>query len=432
MVHSVTLVCRDNEQRCIVPCSDRETKNLVDNERSYFAAIAPATRGVLSDDQGQEDMTEEHEKKPGFFRRLFKKDRLQEPEREERAPEPIPVSEAKAEGLEPTPPEPIAEERAEPEHAEVEEKRGFLKLFSGLRKTRKGLIRSLDEALLGQKRLDENVLARLEEILVRADIGVQTSYQLLESVNERIKRRELDDPEKVIAHLKSMVKEMLSQVEEPLRVGYSSEPFVVMVVGVNGSGKTTTIAKIAARHKEAGRKVLLVAGDTFRAAAVEQLQIWADRVGCGIVKGKEKADPSSIVFEALERANKEGVELVLVDTAGRLHTRVPLMEELKKVHRTIGRKVPGAPQETLLVIDASMGQNAILQAKTFNEAVPITGVALTKLDGTSKGGVILGISNELKIPIRFVGVGEKMDDLRDFHAGEFAEALFASEDISTA
>lgn len=374
-------------------------------------------------------MSEEKERKSGLFRRLFKRERPEEEKPEEAAPEtsvphaPQPVE------VEETFPEPMVGEEAEPEQSvEAERKRGFFKLFSGLKKTRQGLIQSLDEALLGQKQLDEQMVARLEEILVRADIGVKTAYDLLESVNERIKRRELDDPRKVIAHLKAMVKEMLADVEAPLRVGYASEPFVVMVLGVNGSGKTTTIAKIAARHQEAGRKVLMVAGDTFRAAAVEQLQVWADRVGCPLVKGKEKADPSSVVFEAMDRSLKEDFELVLVDTAGRLHTRVPLMEELKKVHRTIGRKISGAPQETLLVIDSSMGQNAILQARTFNEVIPVTGVALTKLDGTSKGGVILGISNELKIPIRYVGVGEKMDDLRDFNAGDFAEALFASED----
>jgi fused signal recognition particle receptor len=234
----------------------------------------------------------------------------------------------------------------------------------------------------------------------------------------------------VIHHLKALTKEMLSEVEAPLRVGYGTEPFVVMVVGVNGSGKTTTIAKIAARHKAAGRKVLLAAADTFRAAAVEQLEIWADRVGCEIVRGKEKADPSSVAFEALEKALKEDFDLVLVDTAGRLHTRVPLMDELKKVQRTLGKKLSTAPHETLLVIDASMGQNAILQARTFNEAVPVTGIALTKLDGTAKGGVVLGMSNELKIPIRFIGIGEKMDDLREFNAGDFVEALFTDVDVS--
>jgi len=390
-------------------------------------AFQPAVSRVVSRNKGE--MSEETGSKAGLFRRLFRKERPEGEQPGEAVPESS-VTQAPEPGeAEQTLPETITSEEAEPEQtAEAERKRGFFKLFSGLTKTRKSFVKSLDETLLGHKQLDDQMVVRLEEILVRADIGVKTAYDLLESVNERIKRRELDDPQKVIAHLKAMVKEMLAEVEAPLRVGYASEPFVVMVLGVNGSGKTTTIAKIAARHQEAGRKVLMVAGDTFRAAAVEQLQIWADRVGCPLVKGKEKADPSSVVFEAMDRSLKEDFELVLVDTAGRLHTRVPLMEELKKVHRTIGRKISGAPQETLLVIDSSMGQNAIIQARTFSEVIPVTGVALTKLDGTSKGGVILGISNELKIPIRYVGVGEKMDDLRDFNAGDFAEALFASED----
>ncbi len=311
-----------------------------------------------------------------------------------------------------------------------EEKAGFFKLTKGLTKTRKGFLGGLDEVLLGKRELDDQMVARLEEVLITADIGVKTAYELFESVTDRIKRREIHDPEMVVHHLKALMKEKLSEVEAPLRVGYGSEPFVIMVVGVNGSGKTTTIAKIAARHKAAGRKVLLAAGDTFRAAAVEQLEIWANRVGCSIVKGKEKADPSSVAFEAVERALQEDFEIVLVDTAGRLHTRVPLMDELKKVRRTLSKKLQSAPHETLLVIDASMGQNAILQAKTFNEAVPLTGVALTKLDGTAKGGVVVGMSNELKIPIRFIGIGEKIDDLREFNADEFVEALFTGVDIS--
>lgn len=370
---------------------------------------------------GIQRMNDEKGGKGGLFSRLFRRDKIDEASVLERPT------------LEEQPGERPGEtyELAEIEAAGTEEKRGFLKLFSGLTKTRKGLIRSLDEVFLGQKQLDEKMIAELEEVLVKADIGVKTAYQLLDTLTERVKRRELDDPQKVVEQLKGLVKEMLSEVESPLRVGYGSEPFVVMLLGVNGSGKTTTIAKIAARHQAAGRKVMMVAADTFRAAAVEQLQIWADRVGCLFVRGKDKADPSSVTFDALERAVREEVELVLVDTAGRLHTRIPLMEELKKVHRTIAKKLRGAPHETLLVIDASMGQNAILQARSFNEAIPVTGVALTKLDGTSKGGVILGISNELKIPIRFVGVGEKMDDLRDFQASEFAEALFASEDAES-
>jgi fused signal recognition particle receptor len=265
----------------------------------------------------------------------------------------------------------------------------------------------------------------LEAALVKADIGVRTAYHLLEGVQERVKRKEMSDPDMVKTHLEKMVARILEDVEGPMRVGYGSEPFVAMVIGVNGSGKTTTIAKIAKRHKDAGRRVIMVAGDTFRAAAVEQLEIWGERIGCPVIKGKEKADPSSVVYEAMEAAITENADLVLVDTAGRLHTRDPLMEQLKKIKRTMTKKMDSAPHETLLVIDASMGQNAILQAKTFNEAIPVTGLALTKLDGTAKGGVLVGIANELKIPVRYIGIGEKAQDLKDFNAHQFAKALFA-------
>ncbi len=364
-------------------------------------------------------MTEEKSSKGGFFRRLFKKDKP-----EEQASLAVPEAVEPAPALDPILfPEPALQEEA------AEHEVGLVKLKAGLKKTRRGFLGGLDEVFLGKRQLDDQVVTRLEEVLIRADIGVKTAYELLESVTDRVKRRELSDPEAVVGHLKNLITDMLSEVEAPLRVGYGMEPFVVMVVGVNGSGKTTTIAKIAARHTAAGRKVLVVAGDTFRAAAVEQLQIWADRVGCAIVKGKEKADPSSVAFEAMETALANDIELVLVDTAGRLHTRVPLMEELKKVRRTLAKKIEGSPHETLLVIDSSMGQNAILQARTFNEAIPITGVALTKLDGTAKGGVVVGMSNELKIPVRFVGVGEQMDDLREFSARDYAEALFSGLDL---
>jgi fused signal recognition particle receptor len=366
-------------------------------------------------------MSEEKSKKPGFFRRLFGKD---EPvvEDQELAPQPAPVTEEPSE-----PQEVAAAEAGVDEEPVAEEKRGFFKLQVGLKKTRGKFLQNLDQVFLGKREIDEQMLGRLEEMLVTADIGVKTAYTLLEGLSERVKRREVDNPEALVVHLKAMIREMLAVVEAPLRVGYGGEPFVVMVVGVNGSGKTTTIAKIAARHRDAGRKVLMVAGDTFRAAAVDQLEIWGERIGCPVVRGKDKADPSSVAFEGMERALAEDMELVLVDTAGRLHTRVPLVEELKKVQRTLAKKLPGAPHETLLVIDSSMGQNAILQARTFNDAVPVTGIALTKLDGTARGGVILGISNELQIPVRYVGVGEKRDDLRDFNATQFADALFYAE-----
>ncbi len=376
------------------------------------------------------DMSEE-KKKTGIFGRLFKRNRFEENKAEEVVIEDAILKEPETEPKEIEAFDSLEDSKEEvPEELskEEEEAKEFVRLKTGLTKTRKGFLKNLDEIFLGKRELDEKTLNSLEEALVRADIGVQTSYELLDKVTERVKRREIDDPQKVIRHIKEMIRESLEEVEAPLRVGYGTEPFVVMVIGVNGSGKTTTIAKMAARHKAANRKVMMVAGDTFRAAAVEQLQIWGDRIGCEVVKGKPQADPSSVAFEAIERAIKEDFELVLVDTAGRLHTRVPLMEELKKVRRILGKKIPSSPHETLLVIDSSMGQNAILQARTFNEAIPVTGVALTKLDGTSKGGVVVGISKELKIPIRFIGIGEKMDDLRDFNARQFAEALFFSDE----
>lgn len=370
-------------------------------------------------------MTEEETKKSGFFSRMFKRDKRIE----EKSQEPTETqAETRLEVADEDRPEKAVLER--PNRVEpIKEETSKFRLRSGLKKTRETFIRSLDQVFGGKKQLDDQMVARLEEVLVRADIGVKTSYELLDSVTDRIKRKQLGDPQMVVNHLKDLITEMLLEVEAPLRVGYGAEPFVIMTVGVNGSGKTTTIAKIAARHAAAGRKVFMVAGDTFRAAAVEQIEIWAQRVGCTVIKGKEKADPSSVVFEAMEMALEENAEIVLIDTAGRLHTRVPLMEELKKVRRTIEKKLPQAPQETLLVIDASMGQNAILQARTFNEAIPVTGLALTKLDGTSKGGVLVGISNELKLPVRYIGIGEKMDDLRDFSARDFAEALFADPDV---
>ncbi|MDQ1286284.1 MAG: fused signal recognition particle receptor [Thermodesulfobacteriota bacterium] len=368
----------------------------------------------------------EEKKRTGFLGRLFKRTRPGDKPQEKD----VLNEEEYLQEDETKPPEETESDQkiVESKLEDQDEAKNLLRLKTGLTKTRKGFLKSLDGIFVGKRELDEQVLSRLEEVLLRADIGVQTSYELLEQVTERVKRREIDDPAKVIKHIRDMVRQSLEQVESPLRVGYGTEPFVVMVIGVNGSGKTTTIAKIAARHKAANRKVMLVAGDTFRAAAVEQLQIWGDRIGCDVVKGKPQADPSSIVFEAMDRAIKDDFELVLVDTAGRLHTRIPLMEELKKVRRTLGKRIPSAPHETLLVIDSSMGQNAILQARTFNEAIPVTGIAMTKLDGTSKGGVIVGISKELKIPIRFVGIGEKMDDLRDFNARHFAEAMLSVDE----
>ena len=284
------------------------------------------------------------------------------------------------------------------------------------------------------KELDDSTLAELEEILFSADVGVRTATRLLDSVRERLKRRELSDVTRVKAALREEVERILSLGVAPGESGHgglpdlpagAAQPQVVMVVGVNGTGKTTTVGKLAARLKQSGKSALLGAGDTFRAAAGEQLDVWAERAGVPIVRGKNGADPGAVLFDAVARAKAEGIQVVLCDTAGRLHTKANLMEQLKRVERTLEKAHPGAPHEILLVVDATTGQNAIAQARQFHEALGVTGFVLAKLDGTAKGGVIIGICDELKIPVRYVGVGEKLSDLKPFDPHEFVEALFS-------
>jgi fused signal recognition particle receptor len=301
-------------------------------------------------------------------------------------------------------------------------------LAAGLEKTRGGFMARLNALFTGGAVVDDAVLANLEEVLFTADIGVKTATNLLENARERVKRKEVSDPEKLKAALRSEITRIVSLDGRQDGVATlavdGSKPWVIMVVGVNGSGKTTTVGKLAAKLQAAGRTVLLGAGDTFRAAAGEQLEVWASRVNAPIVRGKEGTDPASVCFEAVQRGIAEGVDVVICDTAGRLHTKAPLMEELKKVKRVIGKAAAGAPHEVLLVLDATNGQNAIAQARQFHDALGVTGIALTKLDGTAKGGVIIGICDELKIPVRFVGVGETVADLKPFAPREFVNALF--------
>jgi fused signal recognition particle receptor len=303
-------------------------------------------------------------------------------------------------------------------------------LAAGLEKTRVGFMARLNSLFSGGRLVDDAVLADLEEVLFTADIGVRTATRLLESARERVRKKELSDPDRLKAVLREEIARILAVHDtgrtagaSPLAIG-AARPWVVMVVGVNGSGKTTTVGKLAQKHRGAGHSVLLGAGDTFRAAAGEQLEIWAQRVGAPIVRGKDGADPAAVCFEAVERGRETGAEVVLCDTAGRLHTKTPLMEELKKVKRVIGKACEGAPHEVLLVLDATNGQNAIAQARQFHEALGVTGIALTKLDGTAKGGVIIGICDELRLPVRWVGVGETAADLKAFSPAEFVEALF--------
>jgi fused signal recognition particle receptor len=301
----------------------------------------------------------------------------------------------------------------------------FEKLKEGLSKTRQGFVEKIDHLLTGRGAVDQDLLDELEGVLFSADLGVKTSGQLIEGVRKGLKRGDLQEAEKVKDFIRQEILRILQTGEKPLSIDFSqTKPFLFMVVGVNGVGKTTTIAKIAHHYSSQGKKVLIGAADTFRAAAVEQLEVWAKRVGADLIKQSKGSDPSAVAFDSVHAARARGMDLVFIDTAGRLHTKVNLMEELKKVKRIIAREHPGAPHEILLVLDATTGQNAISQATLFHEAIGVTGIALTKLDGTAKGGIIIGITDELKIPIRYIGVGEGMDDLREFNASEFVQALF--------
>ncbi|MFO7738449.1 MAG: signal recognition particle-docking protein FtsY [Desulfatiglandaceae bacterium] len=305
------------------------------------------------------------------------------------------------------------------------EKKGFLKrLRKGLSKTRATLTGRLDRLFLGKKEISEDLLEELEEILFTSDIGVASTHELIESLQAQLARKELKNPEALRNALRDHILAFLEAPPPKRPLPGPGEPLVIMVVGVNGVGKTTTIGKAAHRYVSQGKNVLLVAADTFRAAAVEQLSIWGERVGADVIKQKTGADPSAVVFDAIAAARSRQSDVVFIDTAGRLHTKINLMEELEKIHRVVGRKLPGAPHEVWLILDATTGQNAISQAEMFNKILGITGIILTKLDGTAKGGIVVGISRQLGIPITYVGIGEKIDDLRPFNAIEFVQAIF--------
>ena len=316
------------------------------------------------------------------------------------------------------------ERRERDDKSPVPDKGLFQRLRQGLSKTRSTLTGRLDRLFLGKKEITDELLEELEEILFTSDIGVATTQQLIHSVQEKVHRKELKDPEKLKDVLRDHMLNLLDvpPVEHPMPA--PEEPLVIMVIGVNGVGKTTTIGKSAQRFRAQGKQVMLVAADTFRAAAVEQLSVWGERVGVTVIKQDTGADPSAVVFDALTAAVSRKADLVLIDTAGRLHTKTNLMEELEKIHRVTGRKLPGAPHEVWLVLDATTGQNAISQAEIFHKALGVTDIILTKLDGTAKGGIVVGISRQLGIPIKYIGIGEKVDDLRPFDASDFVRAIF--------
>ena len=298
----------------------------------------------------------------------------------------------------------------------------FEKLKTGLTKTRDALTKNLDNLIFGKRVIDKELFDELEELLISADMGPQFTYDLIDDVKQRVNRNELKNVQEIKNVLQERMTAILQKTDKPMTIP-QGKPFIIMAIGVNGSGKTTTIGKLANLLKSNGHEIMLVAADTFRAAAVEQLEVWGSRVGAPVVKQKTNADPAAVVFDAMAKIKAGFTGVVIVDTAGRLHTRVNLMEELKKIKKIINKELPGLSPEILLVLDATTGQNAVIQAKIFKEEIGATGIVLTKLDGTSKGGVVVRIAGELALPVRYIGVGEGLDDLRVFDSGNFTKAL---------
>ena len=297
----------------------------------------------------------------------------------------------------------------------------FSKIKEGLKKTRKAVMGQIDSMLKSFTKIDEELFEELEELLVMGDVGVPTAQKICDELRVRVKKQGITDPAEINGLLEEIITEMLSGGEE---LDISTSPSIILVIGVNGVGKTTTIGKLAKQLSNQGKRVLLAAADTFRAAAIDQLDIWAQRSGCEIIKQKEGSDPAAVIFDAIAAAKARGCDVIICDTAGRLHNKKHLMDELAKINRVIDRELPDAAKEKLLVLDATTGQNAVNQAEQFRQATGITGIVLTKLDGTAKGGVVLAIKDGLGIPVKYIGVGEQIDDLQPFNAEDFARALF--------
>ena len=316
--------------------------------------------------------------------------------------------------------EQLTEERVEePKEAKVSL---FERLKQGLSKAKQGITDRVDQVLKSYTKVDDELIEEIEEILITADVGVETTMDIIDKLTDAIKTKKITDPQDVKGELKLIIEEILTNDNSTLDVRHS--PSIIVMVGVNGVGKTTTIGKLAARYKKEGKKVLIAAGDTFRAAAIDQLEVWSNRSGVDIIKHQEGADPGAVIFDSIKAAKARNTDLLICDTAGRLHNKSNLMNELSKVFKIIDREYPEAKREVLLVVDATTGQNAVSQAKSFKQVCDITGIVLTKLDGTAKGGVVLAVKSEVDVPVKLIGVGEKMEDLQDFDAKAFSEALF--------
>ncbi len=309
----------------------------------------------------------------------------------------------------------------------------FNKLKEGLAKTRDNLVTKVKTLISSKSKIDEELLENLEEILILGDVGLMTTTKIIENIKNRVKKEKYENSEDIDRLLREELEKLLlddkANEENNFSLSVAKKPYVIMIVGVNGVGKTTTVAKLAFNYKSGGNKVLIAAADTFRAAANEQLEIWAERAGVDIIQQTQGADPAAVAFDAYQAAKARNIDVLLIDTAGRLHTKINLMEELKKIKRVLQKQSPEIPHEILLVLDATTGQNAIQQANQFSSTVGITGLIVTKLDGTAKGGIVIAISNELKIPVRFIGVGEHIDDLQPFNKKAFVNALFERNDI---
>lgn len=297
----------------------------------------------------------------------------------------------------------------------------FDKLKNSLSKTKNSIDDKINNVFSNFRKVDEDFLDELEEALIMSDIGVETSIKIIDNLRNRLKKEKIEDEEEVKKTLREEMQKMMDNMDTKLNI--ETNPSVILVIGVNGVGKTTSIGKIANKLKKQGKKVMLAAGDTFRAAAVEQLEIWSERVGCEIVKKDEGSDPASVIFDAIKKVKEENYDVLICDTAGRLHNKKNLMDELSKINKIIDRELPNSSKESLLVIDGTTGQNAISQVKAFKETTDITGIILTKLDGTAKGGVVIGISNENQIPVKFIGIGEGIDDMEEFNSEEFVKAI---------
>ncbi len=322
--------------------------------------------------------------------------------------------------------DPIIKEEKDPDEEKEESKGFFKKLTSGLAKTRKQMGQKINQVLGAYVKVDDELLDDLEDILISSDMGMETTMEAIDRLKERIIKDEIKDPNLVYPTLKSVIQELLDECELDSTLT-TTHPTIVLVVGVNGVGKTTTIGKLSSQLKTQGKTVLVAAADTFRAAAIDQLKTWGQRAGVDVISHSEGADPAAVTYDAVQAAKARDVDVLIVDTAGRLHNKSNLMKELEKIGKIIEREYPEANRENLLVLDATTGQNAIIQAKTFNEATNLTGFVLTKLDGTAKGGVVIGLQRELRVPIKFIGVGEQINDLQTFHSKDFVDALFQEE-----